>query len=92
MKNYQLLIEKLGIALCGAFLLTQMGCHLPGPPGLPGLPRPPGLPHGELRNPVRTAVAVPTDEVPGRNDTAQPVQNQTSENELKNIKTAGLPD
>jgi len=72
MKNCQLLTKKLGIALGAAFLLTQVGCRLPGPPGLPGLPRPPGLRHGELQNPVRTAAE---NEATNQNDTVQMAPN-----------------
>jgi len=90
MKNYQLLTKNLGIALGAAFLLTQVGCRLPGPPGLPGLPHPPGLPHGELRNPVRTAAVIPADEATNQNDAVQIVPNGMSVPERENSKTAGF--
>jgi len=74
---------KLGIVLCGALLVAQTGCILPGmrggPPGLPGLPLPP-LPRAEQPNPSGAPVVTAAGEGLGLNDSPELVESENSVN------------
>ncbi|MDB6125535.1 MAG: hypothetical protein JWQ71_4528 [Pedosphaera sp.] len=72
-------IGMIGFVLCGALLVTQTGCNLPGMHGgPPGLPRPPGLSGIELPNSSGVSLVIISREDLGRNDSPQLAQNEKS--------------